>query len=226
MDQRHTDYVEYYRVRLARFRADAGLYPHSLAAEEVMFEAISTAPDMEAFGERVHGRGLHVACAVARVRDVHTAEARFYQERGESVRAAPHLEVLRALDEQPPSSPEDLVTLVSQILERWNLRISADEVLRDQLWNDFKILEDIEAYAVAEVQSAWRAERSASAERELRGGREHFEQVTLPKLREFIPDWQPSWDSLWEARHRRCFPVSDEVLTRRIAGHRAYVGRS
>lgn len=226
MDQRLADYVEYYRARLASLQANATLYPHALAAEQAMFEAISTAPDLATFGERVHGQGLHVACAVGRVRDVHTAEAKFFDERGEVARAAPHHEVLRALDERPPATPQDLVTMVSEILDRWNLRISADEMLRDDLWNDFKILEDIEAYRVAEVPPNWRAERQASAERELGRNREHFERVTLPERRKFVPDWAPDWGPLVESRHRRCFPVADDVLERRIAGHRELLGRS
>lgn len=225
-DQRHRDYIEYYRARLARRQASAALYPHALAAEQAMFDAIATAPNLERFGERVHGEGLALACAVARVRDVHTAEANFYEQRRETVRAAPHREVLQALDTSPPTSVEDLNTRVSEILDRWNLKISADEMLRDELWNDFKILEDIEAYRVAQVPPAWSSERKASAQRELDRGREHFESVTLPERRKFVPDWSPDWTSLDEPRHRRCFPVADDVLQRRVAGHREYVGRS
>lgn len=226
MDQRHADYIEYYRARLARCHASAALYPHTLAAEQAMFEAISSAPTMESFGKRVHGEGLHVACAVARVRDVETAEAAFWQERAETVRAAPHLEVLKALDEQPPPTVQDLLSMVSSILDGWNLRISADEMLRDEMWNDFKILEDIESDRVAHVPQEWQAERAARAQREVDRGREHFEHTTMPERRKFLPDWQPDWQALSEPRHRRLFPVSDEVLERRVANHREYCRRS
>ncbi len=225
MDQRHAEYVEYYRARLARCQASASLYPRTLAAEQAMFDAISTAPDMASFGQRVHREQLPLACAIARAQDVHTAEANFWQQRNEPVRAAPHLEILQAIEAERPSTVQDLVTLVTTISDRWNLRISDDEMLRDDVWNDFKILEDIEAYRVAQVPPAWAAERAQHAQRELDRGREHFEEVTLPERRKFVPDWQPDHQALHEPRHRRLFPVADDVLQRRLDNHREYLGR-
>lgn len=223
MDPRHQEYVEYYRARLQRAEASR-LYPETVAAERALFEAISTASDLEEFARREQEGRLALACAIARVRDVERAEASFYLELEETVRAQPHLEVLRRLDEAPPASAADLNSLVSEIHSRWLLAISGDETLRDEFWGDWKILEDIECDERAEVPGRWRAEREAAVARELERGARHFREHTIPSLRKFVPDYEPDWQQLWQLRHRRLFPLADAVVAERIEGHRRYVG--
>lgn len=223
MDPRHQEYIEYYKVRLSRAESNP-LFPRTAAAERALFEAIRTASSLEEFGEREAAGRLSLACAVARAQDEATAEANFYLELEESVRAQPHLEVLRRLQEEPPDSVEQLNALVSATLDRWNLEISGDEMLRDTFWNDWKILEDIECLEQADVPERWRAENRELARRELERGAQHFREHTLPEIRKFVPDYQPDYQGLQEVRHRRRFPVSDAVFNTRVDGHRRYVG--
>jgi len=225
VDQRHQEYVDYYRARLAKFENNP-LYPNCAAAERAMFDAISTASNLEEFGEREAAQKLSLNCAIARVRDTETAEANFYLELQETVRAKPHLEVLERLDQSTPQTVEDLSGMVSEIHVTWQLKISADETLRDEFWGDWKILEDIDCDEQAEVPPRWSEERKAAVSRELKRGAEHYAEHTLPGTRKFIPDYQPNWEELWQIRHRRRFPLADDIVKERIAAHRRYLGVS
>ena len=224
MEQRHQEYVDYYRARLERAEANKARYPETAAAERALCEAISTAATLEQFREREREGKLSLACAVARTRDVERAEADFYLEIEETVRAQPHLEVLRRLDESPPQTVEDLTTLVTETLDRWNLAISADETLRGEFWGDWKVLEDIECDERAEVPERWREERTRSVAKELERGASHWRDHVIPEMRKFVPDYEPRWKELWEMRHRRRFPLADKVVEGRIADFKRYVG--
>lgn len=225
MDARHAEYVEYYRARMARYEGNP-MYPASYAAERALFDAIHTASSLDEFGERLRAGKLDLACAVARVRDQETAQAAFYRSIEEPVRAAPHEEVLARLDQTRFDNVVDLNSMVSEVHVKWQLEIIRDESLRDQFWNDWKILEDIEEDEQAVLSERWRGEAEASRQRAIESGQTHFREHTLPELRKFIPDYQPDYDALWQPRHRRRFPLADDIVTERIAGHKRYWGLS
>jgi hypothetical protein len=223
MDQRHSEYIDYYRARLKKYEGNP-TYPHSAAAEKEMFEAISTASDLEEFGEIVHGQKLPLKCAIALVRDTYTAWAKLYEELEETVRLQPNLVILKNLDEMEFDTVMDLNTMVTDVETKWQLRISEDETLRVEVWGDLKIIEDTVEDEVAEVPGTWAEERRQSVANELRRGSEHWNQHTIPEAKKFFPDFQPDWETLWESRHRRVMPIPDESLRRRIADHRRRVG--
>lgn len=221
MDQRHQEYVEYYGARLKRYENDP-MYPHSEAAQRAMYDAIRTADGIEQFGERVRAGHLNVQCAVALVRDHATAEAKFYTEREEHVRAKPHLEILEMLDSTAFDSAEELNRRVEEIHTRAGQAISRDEILRPHFWDDLKALEDRECDERASVPDRWRTERQQAVRDLLRNGREQWQQI-VADTRAFHPGWEPDWNQLWETRHRRRMPLSDDVLRQLVDAHRRYV---
>lgn len=223
MDQRHSEYVEYYRARLKKYEGNP-MYPHSEAAEKAMFEAISTASTLEEFGEMVHGQKLPLKCAIALVRDTYTAWAKLYEELEEEVRLQPNLEVLRKLDGMEFDTVMDLNTMVTDVETRWQLRIAEDESLRTEVSGDLKIIEDTVEDEEAEVPDSWKSEREQSVANELKRGREHWNEHTIPEAKKFFPDYSPDWNELWFSRHRRLFPIPDESLKKRIADHKRRVG--
>jgi hypothetical protein len=223
MDQRHAEYVEYYRARLAKYDGNP-LYPHSAAAERALFDAISTAVSLDEFKEMEASGKLSLQCAIARIRDQESAYLAYYESVDETVRAQPHREILARLDSAPPADVQDLNSMVSEVLTGWNLRISEDEHLRDEFWGDWKILEDVECYEQAVVPERWYGERAESRNRELARGAQHWREHTLPNARNFFPEYQPDWDKLWEPRHRRLLPLADDVVAERIEGHQRYLG--
>jgi hypothetical protein len=223
MDQRHAEYVEYYRVRAQKYQNNP-FFPHSAAAEQALYNAIATASSLEEFGERLRAGHLNVACAVARQRDIATAEANFFQARNEVVREAPWREILANLDANHYTDVLDLNTMVTSVLDKWNLKISEDEMLRGDFATDWKIMEDIETDEQTDVPDEWHAERQQSHAEELERGRTHFHDITLPEWRKFIPHYQPNWAILSQPRHRRHFLVSDDVFNYRIHQHMRYCG--
>jgi len=225
MDQRHQEYVEYYRARMRKYEGNP-MYPHSYAAERALFEAISTAASLDEFGDRLRAGKLDVACAIARVRDHAVAESAFYAELEEPVRAAPHLEILQKLDSMTFDNAQDLNSMVTETLTRWNMEISKDEMLLPDFWGDWKIMEDIECDEQAIVPERWHQERRESVANELARGAEHYAQVTIPEARKFFPDYVPRHEQLWETRHRRKIPLADDIVAQRIENHKRYWGIS
>ncbi|NLH50471.1 MAG: hypothetical protein GX444_17990 [Myxococcales bacterium] len=223
MDQRHQEYLEYYRVRLQKFEGNP-LFPRSEAAERAMFEAIRDAVDLAAFGKRVLGEHLHVNCAVAYVYDTSKAWADLYLSIKEPVRAKPFQEILAALDAKEFTDVNELNSMASDIQTRWNIPISMDELLRNTFWPGWTVLENLEVWAAAEVPAAWRAERDGWIAEQNLEGKKLWRENTLAEARKFDPNYCPNWDLLWEERHRRLIPVADEHLRRRIAEYRQYVG--
>lgn len=223
MDQRHAEYVEYYRSRLKKFEGNP-MYPHSEAAERAMFDAIATASSLEEFRTRQAEGKLALACAIATVRDEQNAQIAFLTEIQESVRVQPHLEILRNLDSQSYTDVGQVTTMVSEVMTRWNLEIARDETLIAEFWPDWKVLEDIEMLEQAAVPEAWFAERQASHAAAIQRGREHYHGHSLPETRKFVPDYMPDHQALWQPRHRRKVPLADDIVAERIAGHKRYVG--
>ncbi len=223
MDQRHTEYVEYYRARLAKYENNP-LYPNLEAAERALFDAISTAATLEEFRERQAQGNLALKCAIARVRDMETAEANLYTELQETVRAAPNLEVLRRLDETAFDNVQDLVSMVSEVHVKWQLEITRDEMLRSEFWNDWKIMEDIECDQQAAVPEDWHDERRRSVASELERCATFWREHTIPEFKKFVPDFAPDWNKLLETRHRRLAPLADDIVTEKIAAHKRLVG--
>ncbi len=223
MEQRHSEYVEYYRARLQRYEGNA-LYPHSAAAERVIFDAISGCQKLEDFEQIEAQQQLSLGCAIALVRDKYTAESQLYLELQETVRAQPGLQVLAALDANPPANSADLSTMVTDIETQWQLKIAEDETLIPTFWGDFKIMEDIEEDEMASIPPQWQGAAQESIATELARGAKSFSEVTLVEARKFFPNYQPNWEALSEPRHRRKVPLPDEVFAARITNHKKYVG--
>jgi hypothetical protein len=223
MESRHQEYIDYYRVRYEKVARDP-LYPHTAQAERELYEAISGAPSLEAFGEILKAKGLNVKGAVARVRDQYTARARFYSELEETVRAGAALEILQHLDARAYTDVMDLMTMVSDVETRWMVRISSDEHLIEAFWGDWKVLEDIECMTYAPVPDRWKEKRSRSIAGELARGIESWRSMTLPEIRKYDPAYVTDHDLLRATRHRRKVPIYDGAFERRIAGHKAFIG--
>ncbi len=43
-------------------------------------------------------------------------------------------------------------------------------------------------------------------------------------MRKFVPDYVPDYDVLWQTRHRRRFPLADDIVAEKIAAHKRYRG--
>jgi len=223
MDQRHRDYVEYYRVRMRKFEGNP-LFKHSFASEKAMFEAVETAASLEEFGERVKSQKLHIACAVAQLRDKEKAWADLYSELGEEVRAQSHLEVLRNLDAKQYDDVMDLTSMVNDVHAKWLIPISMDEHLRTEFWSDFTVLENLITWRNSQVPDQWAEERRQWVADELAQGKKDWNGHTMVEAHKFDPNYKPDWDLLFKPRHRRMFPIPDGIFDDMVLRHKEYVG--
>jgi len=49
-------------------------------------------------------------------------------------------------------------------------------------------------------------------------------EVVVPNARRWDPHWKFNLDLIWEERHRRLMPFSDEVLKKRVEQFETYRG--
>ncbi|MDX2091563.1 MAG: hypothetical protein SFX73_27130 [Kofleriaceae bacterium] len=214
--------VALYRSRVARFEREA-YAPRSLAAARALLDAAMRATTPEVFHQYDLAGHLSLNAAIARVADSEERRAVHWDALGETVRAAPHHEVLRALASTPPASEDALVSLVSRIHQQANLRIVADEELRERAWSNREALDEHEVVERGEVPPAWRSEQARSLARKVDEIRALFRAADA-NLAAFVPGWRPPWEVLDAPRHRLRLAWSDGERVERIRRFHAIVG--
>jgi hypothetical protein len=224
MEQRHKEYIEYYRARFKKYEGNP-MYPHSEAAERAMLEAIETAADLNEFRDRLFAGNLHVKVAVALVKDQEAARLRHFRAIEETVRARGPENILKTVSqmESTISDVMDLTSEVNRILDANRIEIAVD-LLVDHFWSDFTAIENIEVAERADVPDRWKAEHRSAAEADRAKGRQLWQEIDLPAAKEWDPNWKMNYALLSETRHRRKLPFPDSTLSRRIEDHKKYRG--
>ena len=220
MDQRHAEYIDYYKARMKKYEGNP-LYPNSYASEKALYDAIAGITDLEEFKTKMQQGNLHTKNAIALVKDQETAEKKHWEDLKEPIKAKGCAAVLAVID-----SFNDVMTMVTEtnnIRQKNSLEQSVDGFI-DGFYSDFLALENIEVYEKADVPSRWRAEREDSIREMKADGKKLFAEVTLPRAREWDPNWKWNHELVWEDRHRRVIPVPDETIRRRIPQHKNYLG--
>jgi len=223
VDQRHADYVAYYRARMQRYQGDP-LYPRSAAAERDLYEAIHGCATLDDFRTVIETDHPEVKCAIARVLDQEQARAEHFRAIAETVRARGPAQIVEAA--ASVGDVAELNRVVGEISNRNSIEISVDGFV-DEFHHDFKILEDLEVdqAILDEVPSEWRSELAEHIAYELERGRQHYQEHTLPEARNWAPGWELDHALVWEERHRRRIPEPDAVVSKRIEQHLRYLGR-
>lgn len=220
MDQRHAEYIDYYKARMKKYEGNP-LYPNSYASEKALYDAIAGITDLEEFKTKMQQGNLHTKNAIALVKDQETAEKKHWEDLKEPIKAKGCASVLAVID-----SFNDVMTMITEtnnIRQKNSLEQSVDGFI-DGFYSDFLALENIEVYEKADVPSRWRAEREDSIREMKADGKKLFAEVTLPRAREWDPNWKWNHELVWEDRHRRVIPVPDETIRRRIPQHKNYLG--
>ncbi len=222
MDQRHQEYIDYYRVRVKKYENNP-IYTNSLKAEQEMLRLISEVPSLEDFKTAVEKDKPHIRCAIALVKDQEQARQKHFTEINEPVRRLSADRILAVVDTM--SSDTELVQTVGNINNEVNVRISID-LLVEQFISDLTALETIEVWETADVPSEWHREVKQEWPDERRAEyRKLWNETILPNARQWNPNWDLNYDLLWEARHRRKLAyMSDETLKKRIEQHKRYRG--
>jgi len=221
MDQRHQEYIKYYRSRMLKYENNP-LYKNSFETEKSLYNAISNSENLDEFGKKIEENNLAVKNAIALVKDQETARKKHLEELKEYVRLKAPLRILEIIDSM--ESDMELVETVSKIEADVNIEISID-LMTDYFYNDFLSLEEIEVYKSAEVPKKWQNEINHEYPQEMISlGRESWTNDVMPSAHNWDPQWRFDFDLIWEERHRRLIPVSDEVVRERIGQFKIYRG--
>ncbi len=220
MKERHKQYIKYYEVRMKKYENNK-LYTRSYKTEKALYDAISTASDLNEFKNKLEAGNLAVKNAIALTKDKETAFKELYNKLKEFVRAQSSEEILEKIDEA--KTDQDVVNIVTDVDQKNSVKTSID-LFTDEFYSDFKVLEDIEVLENAEVPDEWKAEIKESIQKDIADGRKQWEEDVLPNNRNWDPNWSFNYDLIWEERHRRLIPFPDEIVKKRIEQHKNYRG--
>ena len=217
MEQRHAEYLAYYKARLKRYENNP-LYPLTYQAEKNLFEAFAACATLEEFKTRIGD--LPLRCAIALVKDQETARMKFFEEIREPIRAKYCRMRIEAAEKV--RDVMELTETMTGLGHRENLELAVDG-FAGNLYFDFTWLENMEENTTIEVGEPWKSECSKYAKEDLAEHRRLFRENTLPRAREWDPAWKMNYDLVWEDRHRRLIPAPDDAVKRRIEEHRRYL---
>ncbi len=221
MEKRHEDYIRYYKARKLKYENNP-MYKNAYEAENNMYHAISGISKLEEFKNIIETQKLNLKCAIALVKDKETARLKHFNELQETVRAKAPQQILAIIDSI--QDVMDLTQKVSEIETKISREISID-LFVDEFFSDFRSLENIEIYANSNMpEGEWKQEAEKRMNEEIARFKERWETMILPENRKWQPDWDLNYDVIWEHRHRRKIPLSDEVIKKRIAEHKKYRG--
>jgi len=220
MEERHQQYVKYYEARMKKYESSK-LYARSYETENALYDAISTASDLNDFKTKFEEGNLAVKNAIALTKDKETVFKELYHKLKEFIRAQSSEEILEKIDDA--KTDQDVVNIVTDIDQKNSVKISID-LFTDEFYSDFKVLEDIEVWEKAEIPDEWKAEIKKSIQKDIANGRKQWEEDILPNNRNWDPNWNFNYDLIWEERHRRLIPFPDEIAKKRIEQHKNYRG--
>lgn len=212
MEQRHLEYIEYYKARLRKYENNP-LYRNSYQSEKALLDAIASCEKLEDFKTKVEEGQLPFKNAIALMRDQETAWEAHYLETKEEVRSKASTEILKMLDTVKDLG--DLITQSNDIRLKNNNEISIDG-FTSEFYSAFIMLENIEVWEKAEVPSRWKDEMKRNIRESIEQTREVYKDTTLPSMRMYDPGYRFSFDLVWKERHRRLIPAPDSAVKRRL----------
>lgn len=220
MEQRHKEYIEYYRTRMKKYENNS-MYKNSYETEKALFEAISNSADLDDFGRKVEEGNLAVKNAIALIKDQYTARQKQYEEMKEYIRLKAPVKILSIVDEVKKDM--ELVDKVSLIESEVSTQISID-LFTDVFYSDFLSLENIEVWSEAEIPDEWKSDIQEWIKDEIELGIKSWNDDFVPNARNWDDKWNLNFNLIWEERHRRLIPVPDEVIKKRIEQFKKYRG--
>jgi hypothetical protein len=220
MEERHKQYVKYYESRIKKFE-NSKLYSRSYETEKALYDAISTASDLNDFKTKLEKGNLAVKNAIALTKDKVIAFKELYLKLKEFIRAQSSEEILEKIDEA--KTDQDVVNIVTDIDQKNSVKISVD-LFTDGFYSDFKVLEDLEVWENAEVPDEWKTEIKETIQKDIADGWKQWKEDILPNNRNWDPNWNFNYELIWEERHRRLIPFPDEIVKKRVEQHKNYRG--
>lgn len=217
MEQRLQEYVEYYRVRAAKYE-ESPLYRQSARSERALLEAFESSGTLEEARAKVEEGDLATENARALIVDQERARAALYDSLEEPVRAAISGAVLEAV--AGIDDPVELANAAGRARTATQNAVLVDELVR-AFETDVTVLEDLDVLEHADVPPEWRPELEREAARLAAQTADVWRDVRLPAARQWDPSWHFDYGVLLAPRHRRRLPVADAYLAELVDEHRA-----
>lgn len=220
MDKRHQEYIDYYKSRMLKYK-DNSMYLNSYQAEKDLYEAIVSASSLDEFGKVLKEKNLAVKNAIALTKDKETARKIHFEEIKEFIRVKAPIRILEIIDSVKTDT--ELIQKSNEIESEVSIEISVD-LFTDIFYSDFDMLENIEVWETAEFPDEWKQDLAGWIDEARKEGKESWEKDVLPNSRNWNSDWTFNFDLIFEERHRRKIPVSDEIVKKRIEQFKRYRG--
>jgi len=225
MNENHRQYVKYYETRMNKYKGNEN-YPNSYESEKALYEAVSSSAEMIDFKHKLEGGNLAVKNAIALIKDKETLNNKHYNKLKEFVRAGSSKEILEKIESSGLTTDIDVANFVSDILQKYSLLISIDEMSINAFKSDINHLENIEVWEKAEIVDEFKEKvKGKWIQDSVEQGRKRWRDVVLPSNRQWAPDWNIDYNLIFgEERHRRKLPYPDDVVKKQIEQHKNYGG--
>jgi len=221
MDQRLQEYLDYYKIRMNKYK-DHPLYQNSYESEKRMYDALNSCENLEEFRSKLADENLPLKNAVALTKDKSLARKELYENIKEVVRKKAPEQILAMIE--AVQSVNELTKRANEIEAAVGIEISID-LLTSYFYSDFIALENIEVWQHAEIPAEWQKEIHEEWVNEtIAEGKKLWEEVVVPESQKWQPDWKFNFELIWEERHRRLIPVSDDMVEKRIQQFKTYRG--
>ena len=210
MDTLLADYKSYYKARMDRYENDP-LFNYSYQSEKALSEAMDSCQELIEFKDRIGD--LNIKNAIALVKDQETARLAHYTALQENIRSLGPTWILEKID--TAADANDVVTISMEMDQKASIAISIDGFI-DAVYGDLiPLLENLEVMEKAEIPAQYEQDRQSQVE-----GIKTDIKSTITDLHNQAKDWDATWqlnlDLVWEFRHRKKIPLSDEMLQKRI----------
>lgn len=203
------DYQEYYKARMDRYENDPD-YANSYQSEKAIYEAIMSVNEMVNFKDALGN--LNEKNAVALSIDEYTIRYNHYTTLKENLRA---LGPKRIIDRAPSyENVFDLMTMIGEEENKSMIEIAMDDV--SFFTDNWFMLDRIEMYEQADIPSSYKSEYRSRADKYKTDLRQRYNDVTEER-RKWDPNWKFNFNLIFEERHRRLIPYSDEHINEKIA---------
>ena len=217
MDDILQEYKDYYRARYDRMAGNPR-YPHSIASEKKLYDAMASCNELEEFKDKIGN--LNELNAVALMKDEETIRWEEFTKLKEDIRAlGPKRIVARC---ESVTTAQDAITINLEETNKNSIEISMDEAVRE--FNDWTLLETIEIYSKAQVPDRWKADHAATVEDSKNRLKETFDNLEKNN-NPWEERWKINFELIWEERHRRLLPFSDEIVQKRLEETKLITGR-
>jgi hypothetical protein len=218
MDQLLEDYKSYYKARMDRYEGSE-LYKNSYASEKALYEAMASCSQLEEFKDKIGN--LNIKNAIALVKDKELARKKNFEQMKETVRAKGPAEILENIDKA--NDINEVIRISNEIDQKNMVEISVDG-FTDVFYDKIKFLEDIEIFEKAVIPDKWKSLQESSKKRAISDLCQRYDdnEKTAHQWKE---NWTFDYNLIWEERHRRKIPLSDEIVKRRIEETKKYRGK-